>query len=83
MYPINKIPISYELNGWCGSNFICFLIKGGKYMYLQQSKNYQTVLNHVAFYLKSLNFLFKYASSISLINSTADIPMVVVSMVES
>lgn len=73
MYPINKIPISYEHNGWCGSNFYLLPHQGWKIHVSATIQNYQTVLNHVAFLSQKLKFSFKYASSISLINSLLDI----------
>lgn len=73
MHPINKIPISYEHNGWCGSNFYLLPHQGWKIHVSATIQNYQTVLNHVAFLSQKLKFSFKYASSISLINSLLDI----------
>ena len=58
MYPINKIPISYEHNGWCGSNFYLLPHQGWKIHVSATIQNYQTVLNHVAFLSQKLKFSF-------------------------
>lgn len=73
MQPINFISTNYNYDGWCGSVSLSLPHQGWKIHISATFENYQTILNHVAFLSKKLNFSFKYASTESLIASLLDI----------
>lgn len=73
MHPVNKTFVNYNYDGWCGSYSYSLPHQGWKIHISATIKNYQTVLNHVAFLSRKFGFSFKYASSASLIDSLLDI----------
>lgn len=73
MYPVNNFFSNYEYQGWTGSLRYNLAHQGWKIHVSATAKNYQAVLNHVAYLATKLDFSFKFASSQKLMRELLDV----------
>ncbi|MCI5941237.1 MAG: hypothetical protein MRZ40_01560 [Ligilactobacillus animalis] len=73
MYPVNNFFSNYECQGWTGNLRYNLAHQGWKIHVSATAKNYQAVLNHVAYLATKLDFSFKFASSQKLMRELLDV----------